>query len=70
LSAAVLLDPKIARVTLGAGNSLNVLGSLATSPAAVNFELLFQPISGVWRLAAISVYASAFPPNAGRGPIK
>jgi hypothetical protein len=54
LAPVVLLDPKITRANLDNQNMLHIAGTLATKPA-VNFELLFQPIGGVWRIYGVAI---------------
>lgn len=55
LSAVVLLDPQLSKAALNDQKMLHLTGSLATNPVPVNFELLFQPIDGAWRVFGISV---------------
>lgn len=55
LSAVVLLDPQLSKATLNEQKMLYLVGSLATKPIPVSFELLFQPIEGVWRVFGIAV---------------
>jgi hypothetical protein len=55
LSGVVLLDPHITRPTLNDQKMLDIAGSLETKPVPVNYELLFQPIQGEWRIFGIAV---------------
>ncbi|MGA3307642.1 MAG: hypothetical protein ABSD08_03370 [Xanthobacteraceae bacterium] len=55
LGAAVVLDPHVSRAALNDQKMLDVAGTLETKPVPVNFELLFQPIDGVWRINGLAV---------------
>jgi hypothetical protein len=55
LGAVVILDPHVSRVGLNEQKMLNIAGALETKPVPVSFELLFQPLEGVWRLNGIAV---------------
>jgi len=74
LGAVVLLDPNLSQVELGEQNMLHIAGALATRPVAVNFELLFQPVAGVWRLNGLAITptgaagAPTLAPAAKKGP--
>jgi hypothetical protein len=69
LSAVVLLDPQISRATLTDAKMLHVVGALATQPYPVRFELLFQPINGVWRINGVSM-APVQPEASSAAPAK
>jgi len=74
LGAVVLLDPNLSQVELGEQNMLHIAGALATRPVAVSFELLFQPVAGVWRLNGLAITptgaagAPPLAPAAKKGP--
>ena len=55
LAEVVLLDPQITAVSLTTRKALYVAGWLATRPEPVRFELLFEPVDGVWRIDGITV---------------
>jgi hypothetical protein len=56
LSAVVVLEPQLtAQPAIDNNHTLHIQGTLATKPAAVRFELLFQAIEGRWRLFGVSV---------------
>ena len=55
LSQAVLLDPHITKATLNDQKMLYVVGAFETKPLPVTYELLFEPVDGVWRVFGISV---------------
>jgi hypothetical protein len=65
LSAVVLLNPNLSRAELTGQKLLHVMGVFATRPVPVAFELLFQPITGTWRLYGISVTPGAAAGAAG-----
>jgi hypothetical protein len=73
LSAVVVLEPQLtAPPSLDNNHALHIEGTLATKPAPVRFELLFQAIEGRWRLFGVSVNPiaaakPAAPPLAGGG---
>jgi hypothetical protein len=68
LAPVVLLDPQITRANLDNQNMLHIAGALATKPA-VNFELLFQPIGGVWRIYGVAITPVADAPRAQPNPV-
>ncbi len=56
LGAVVVLEPQLtAAPAVDANQMLHIEGTLATKPAAVHFELLFQAIDGRWRVFGLSV---------------
>ena len=56
LFAAALLEPHLTVVpALDANGRLQLTGFFPTSPSRINFDLIFQPVSGEWRLLAVSV---------------
>jgi hypothetical protein len=73
LSAVVVLEPQLtAPPSIDNNHALHIEGTLATTPAPVRFELLFQAIEGRWRLFGVSVNPivpakPAAPPLAGGG---
>jgi hypothetical protein len=78
LGAAVLLEPRLSKAALTPERMLHLVGALATKPVPVAFELLFQPIEGVWRIHGIAIVpvppggpqASTVPPPARAKPGK
>jgi hypothetical protein len=70
LSAVVVLEPQLtASPTIDANRMLHITGTLATKPAPVRFELLFQAIDSQWRLFGISVNPMT-PPSSVAPPTK
>jgi hypothetical protein len=70
LGTAVLLEPKMSKVELTEQKMLHLAGTLATKPVPVAFELMFQPIDGVWRIFGIAVapMQQPQPPTATAAP--
>ncbi len=61
LAQVVVLEPKFSRPPeLDQKNMLRLTGSLATVPAPVVFDLMFQPVNGGWRLFGISIRSVRF----------
>ena len=61
LFAAALLEPHFTVVpALDANGRLQLTGFFPTSPSRIDFDLIFQSVSGEWRLLAVSV---ATPPT-------
>ena len=57
LAGAALLEPgDLGRPDMEPGGILHLRGTLAAEPEAVSFDLLFQKITGEWRLFGIAVY--------------
>jgi hypothetical protein len=55
LSPIVLLQPKLVRKPeIGAAGMLRVSGFFPTAPERLNFDLIYQPINGQWRLFGIA----------------
>jgi hypothetical protein len=74
LTPVILFSPILLREpVINAQGMLHLVGHYKTAPQQVNFEVLFQPVAGQWRLFGISVRtvpaptASAQPP-AGSPP--
>lgn len=56
LSGVVVIDPQLTLLPqIEASGMLRMAGFFPSVPTQVNFELLFQPVSGRWRLFGISV---------------
>jgi hypothetical protein len=55
LAEAVLLDPHLGDLKITPDKQLHVAGWLATRPAPISYEMLFQSLGGVWRLYGIAV---------------
>ena len=57
LSPILFFDPKLVRpAAIDANGMLRVSGFFDTRPEQVIFDMLFQPVSGNWRLFGISVF--------------
>ena len=74
LTPVILFSPVLAREpVINEQGMLHLVGFYKTAPQQVNFELLFQPVGGQWRLFGISVHTVPAPtaaaqPPAGRPP--
>ena len=66
LSPVVLLDPQITQANLTDSKMLHIAGALATKPVPVRFELLFQPVNGLWMMDGISI--TPIQPDAALAP--
>jgi hypothetical protein len=66
LGAVVLLNPQLSQVQVNTQKMLHIVGTLATKPVPVNFELLFQAVNGVWQVNGIAV--SPAPQSAAPAP--
>jgi hypothetical protein len=56
LTPIILFSPILLREpVINAQGMLHLVGYYKTTPQQVHFELLFQPVSGQWRLFGISV---------------
>ncbi len=66
LTPVILFSPILLREpVINAQGMLHLVGYYKTAPQQVHFELLFQPVSGQWRLFGISVRTQpANPPAA------
>ena len=49
-----MLDPQITRAQL-VQDKLYVVGALASEPVPITFEMLFQPVDGLWRIYGLSI---------------
>jgi hypothetical protein len=76
LSAIVLHQPRLLRRPEMNGEGLiRITGFFPTAPERVNFDLIYQPVQGRWRLLGMAVEmtpaaqpAAAAPPQAGSAP--
>src|SRR5204862_3809491 len=75
LSGVAVIDPQLSLLPqIEASGLMHMTGFFPSVPAQVNFELMFAPVNGQWRLFGISVsiaqaapaapQASSAPPNA------
>jgi hypothetical protein len=56
LVSAVLLEPQFAQdPVIDQQNMLRISGTLPTKPVGVAFDLIFQAVSGSWRLFGIAI---------------
>jgi hypothetical protein len=63
-AAVLLLDAQLARApAIGPDGALRLLGHFPTAPLRVDFDLVYQPVGGNWRLAAIDAGVSAGDPE-------
>lgn len=62
LSPIVLFQPKlIGETAIDDKGFLRMAGFYETQPLQVHFNLVFQPVAGVWRLFEISVWTAVLP---------
>lgn len=67
LSPIVLVSPQLsAKPAITAQGMLHIRGVFPTRPLQINFEFLFQPVAGHWRLFGLSVKEGKAPTNAKR----
>jgi hypothetical protein len=67
LSPILLLEPQLIRKPeINANGLLQITGFFPTAPEQVNFDLIFAPVGGRWRLFGISANTST--PSARAGP--
>jgi hypothetical protein len=63
-AAVLLLDAQLARApAIGPDGALRLSGHFPTAPLRVDFDLVYQPVGGNWRLAAIDADVSAADPE-------
>ena len=63
LSPVVLFQPKLFRKpAISDKGMLRITGFFPTAPERVNFDLIFQPVRGQWRLFGIAVNTQRAPP--------
>ena len=66
LSPVVLFQPKLLRKpAISDRGMLRITGFFPTAPERVNFDLVFQPVRGRWRLFGIAVNTQRAQPAAG-----
>lgn len=59
LSPMVLIEPMLVRpATINDQNMLRITGFFPTHPERINFDLVFQPVQGQWRLFGLSANTS------------
>jgi len=59
LSMIAIMAPQLSEVpTLDARNTLRLKGYFPGKPLQVNFEILYEPVGGHWRLFGLSVNAA------------
>lgn len=65
LAAAAVTAPRLARpATADPQGAVTLSGELDAAPRPVQFDLSFKPISGLWRLSALSIGLAAAKPAA------
>ncbi len=63
-AAVLLLDAQLARApAIGPDGALRLSGHFPTAPLRVDFDLVYQPVGGNWRLVAIDADVSAADPE-------
>ena len=69
LSGVAVLDPQLTVLPeIGANGLMRMAGFFPSVPAQVNFELLFAPVEGRWRVFGIAVNVGSSAPTAPTGP--
>jgi hypothetical protein len=69
LSPVLLFQPKLYRKpAMNEKGMIRITGFFPTSPERVNFDLVFQPVQGRWRLYGIAASTQQAPPQAGQTP--
>jgi hypothetical protein len=69
LSGVAVLDPQLSVLPqIEANGMLRMAGFFPSVPSQVNFELMFAPVSGQWRLFGISVNIGSSAPVAPSPP--
>jgi hypothetical protein len=69
LSAVAVIDPQLSVLPqIEAGGMMRMAGFFPSVPSQVNFELLFAPVDGQWRLFGISVSVGQSAPVAPPPP--
>ena len=69
LTPVILFSPVLAREpVINEQGMLHLVGYYKTTPQQVNFEVLFQPVAGQWRMFGISVRTVPAPAAAAQPP--
>jgi hypothetical protein len=73
LSGVAAIDPQLTLLPeIGADGMMRMTGFFPSAPAQINFDLLYAPVNGQWRLYGVSVglgqTAPAAPPPAPAAP--
>lgn len=76
LSGVAVIDPQLSVLPqIEANGMMRMAGFFPSVPSQVNFELLYEPVNGQWRLFGLSVnvgqsgpVAPAAPPPAAKAP--
>ena len=68
LSGVAVIDPQLSLLPqIEANGLMRMAGFFPSVPSQVNFELIFAPVNGQWRLFGISVSLGQMVPNAPDG---
>lgn len=68
LSPIIYLNPQLARQPVIEQNKLRLVGFFPTSPTRVNFDLVFEPSQGRWKMAQVNVGLARAPAQAAPQP--
>ncbi len=69
LSPVAIVTPKVSKPpAITPQGMLDITGVFPTRPLQINFQLLFQPVAGKWRLFGISVNPSPAPQTVAPTP--
>lgn len=71
LSGTLVLEPQLSQLPeLDKGGNLHISGFFPSAPMQVNFQLIFAPVNGQWRLLGITTDVGASGPVAPEPPSK
>ena len=69
LSGVAVIDPQLSLLPqIEANGLMHLSGFFPSVPTQVNFDLLFAPVNGQWRLFGISVFVGSMAPAAPEPP--
>lgn len=69
LSGTLVLDPQLSQLPEFDGNgNLHISGFFPSAPMQVNFQLIFAPVNGQWRLLGITTDVASSGPAAPNSP--
>ena len=67
LSGVAVLDPELTLLPqIDADGMMRMTGFFPSAPAQINFDLVYAPVNGLWRLFAITVGLGQTAPGTGR----
>jgi hypothetical protein len=70
LSGVAAIDPQLTLLPeIGADGMMHMTGFFPSAPAQINFDLLYAPVNGQWRLFGVSVGLGQTAPAAPQPPV-